>query len=187
MKSYFDSLPSDIRDVLTDERLDKEITQYCKESGVGNVGKVLIDLTTSTLMAIQPIKGFVGRIAQAANIPTSVAQKIANEINENIFRPVRQSLIKIHEIPPNEQAQIPAVEPHFEHLLEIHAPSMIALAKPAAAKVAPVVQQTSPMRPPATQVAPKTLAEQKMSRPTSLPPQISRTSNEPDPYREPIA
>lgn len=177
MKSYFDSLPSDIKDVLTNEHLDKEINQICKENGVGNAGKVLIDLTVSTLMALEPIKGFVGRIVQTANIPTPTAQKIADEINENIFRPIRESLIKIHEIPLSDQAQIPAVETHFEHLLEIHAPSKIALTS----GPAPIARNT-----PMETVTPKTLAEQKMSRPTSLPPQISRANNEPDPYREAI-
>lgn len=172
------------------EHLISQISQFCTENGAAEKTKVVREITMATLMAIQPIKGFVGRLALAANIPPAAAQKIADEINENIFRPVRQSLIKIHEIPPSEQAEIPAVEPHFEHLLEIHSPSMIALAKPPTPQTAPAVSPR-PTEPPAparpTAPAPKTLAEQKMSRPTSLPPQMSRTSNEPDPYREPIA
>ncbi len=173
MTSYFDSLPSDIQDVLTSDGLSSQISQICKENGASEKVKSIQEVCTATLMALQPIKGFVGRIAAATNIPAVTAQNIADKINENIFRPVRQSLIKIHEIPPSEQAAIPAIEPHFEHLLEIHSPDMIALAKPAVTT--------------ATTSAPKTLAEQKMSRPTSLPPQISRTDNEPDPYREPLA
>lgn len=165
MESYFNSLPSDIQNALTDTHLQEQISEICDRNGVAGSCELITKETTATLMGVQPIKGFVSRLAAQAKIAAPVAQKIADEINENIFRAVRQSLILIHEIPQNEQAQIPAVEQHFEHLIENHTPAKIALSRPAAP-------------------APKTLAEQKMSRPTSLPPQISR--NEPDPYRESI-
>lgn len=170
----FWEIPEDLQDVIIDEKTKSIIERIGAEHHVaGSLFWQLNSLTCNILMAVDPIKGFAQRIANNVQVSTQVAQKIAGDINENIFRPVRQSLIQIHEIPPSEQAEIPAVEQHFEHLLEVHSPSMIALAKPTISPITPL--------------APKTLAEQKMSRPTSLPPQVSRSSSEPDPYREPIA
>ena len=161
-------IPEDLQDAVISEDGKQTVYSIGKEQGIKEQDLWLLNhLVMDILMAIDPIKGFSQRIAEQTHITTPAAQKIAEAINENIFRPVRQSLIQIHEIPQNEQAEIPAVEQHFEHLLETHSPGMIPLAKPIAPR-------------------PKTLAEQKMSRPTSLPPQVSRTNNEPDPYREPI-
>lgn len=194
LEERFWQIPEDLQDAAVDPKVDASIKRFGREAAINEESLwKLTRLTFNILMAVEPIKGFAQRITTQTQISATAAQKIADEINENIFRPVRQSLIKIHEIPPSEQAEIPAVEGHFEHLLEIHSPNMIALAKPAAAPAAPNIRNTpdtsvaplTPIRPVAP--APKTLAEQKMSRPTSLPPQMSRTSNEPDPYREPIA
>jgi|GEM_PF-2307949 len=170
IEERFWQIPEDLQETILDQKSKIFVDKVALRYGIDtSLVWVLNHLVFNILLAIEPIKGFSQRIAQQAHTAPAMAQKIAEEINENIFRPVRQSLIKIHGIPPNEQAEIPAVEAHFEHLLENHAPGMIALTK-----------STSPS-------TPKTLAEQKMSRPTSLPPQISRTDSQPDPYREPIA
>ena len=189
----FWQIPEDLQDVIVDEKTRMTTERIGTEHRVvSSLLWQLNSLTCNILMAVDPIKGFSQRIAQLANIPTTTAQKIADEINENIFRPVRESLILIHEIPQSEQAEIPAVETHFEHLLEVHSPGKIALTgdmSPRAATATPTTPSTpaaSQPTPFAPTFAPKTLAEQKMSRPTSLPPQISRTNTEPDPYREAI-
>lgn len=188
LEERFWQIPEDLQDAAIDPKIDTAIRNYGREARVSDESLwKLTHLVFNIFMAIDPIKGFAQRIAKETKMAAPTAQKIADEINENIFRPVRQSLIKIHEIPPSEQADIPAIEPHFEHLLEIHSPGMIALTKPVATPVAPVRAAAAPATPTVAAAAPKTLAEQKMSRPTSLPPQISRTDHEPDPYREPIA
>lgn len=189
IEDRFWEIPEDLQDAALDPRTDAFLETLGKTVGIKpeSVWK-LSQLVFNTLLAVDPIKGLAQRISSETGTSPAAAQKIADQINENIFRPVRQSLIQIHEIPPNEQAEIPAVEAHFEHLLESHSPSTIALAPGLVAVDKPVTVQAAPVTHSASiaPTAPKTLAEQKMSRPTSLPPQVSRSSSEPDPYREPI-
>ncbi len=184
LEERFWQIPEDLQGVVIDEKIRRSIDDLARKNGVNEALVWLLSHAVfDILMAVEPIKGFAQRIVDQLGVAPATAQKIADEINENIFRPVRQSLIKIHEIPPSEQAEIPATEIHFEHLLEIHSPGMIALAKPATPAPAAPIRMPAPTM----TFAPKTLAEQKMSRSTSLPPQISHTNNEPDPYREPLA
>lgn len=193
IEERFWQIPEDLQDAAIDEKRKAVVLAIGKEHGVREENIWILDLLVfNILLAVDPIKGFAQRIASQAQVATPIAQKIADQINENVFRPVRDSLIKIHEIPASEQAEVPATEQHFEHLLEIHSPGMIALAKPVVnqAPSTPRSAPTAPATAPAPSTAaptPKTLAEQKMSRPTSLPPQVSRATGEPDPYREPIA
>ena len=195
----YTELPVDIQDLITSSECEKQVEEIGARNGLEVATRETFGLLVfNVLMAIDPIKGLVARIAEQTGVSPEVARKIGEEINENVFRGVRDSLIKIHEIPANEQAEISKVEMHPEHLLARGAPVGFAQPKP----VAPIPTLVPTLRPlpvsapamtpkftPAVQqpirslrqdieagveagaIVPPTIFAQKMARPTTLPPQ----------------
>lgn len=67
-----------------------------------------------------PIQNFISELASVLNIGKEKAGAIAHDINQIIFQPVRESLIKVHGIEESEIKKpiLPATEPSFEPKIE---------------------------------------------------------------------
>lgn len=208
MNKRFDELPIDVQNTLTSDDFERELRSIAANNKIdGEKVKNLIALVTGVLMAVNPIKGFIARITEHLAVSPEVAKKIAGDINEAIFRPIRKSIIFIHEIPTTEQAEIPETETHPEHMLK-SGPVTVKIvdvkpftplqqsiktattgAKPAEAPLAPfktlrndiaVAQNAGAFAQP--EQSDVSIYEQKMAGPTSLAPQKKTV----DPYREAI-
>lgn len=137
---------------------------------------------------------FIDAIVSAVKIPRETAKLIATEVNEKIFRPVRESLMQIHKAKEAETSvssapiadvatpTIPAVEIPERHDISDNAKNKM--------------EETFPEK--ETKRAPEpmpNIMESKLTEPFSLPvssqssPAVSppqKTDTAPDPYREAV-
>lgn len=126
------------------------------------------------MLGLIPPQEFIGQIETSAHIPRETAKLIAAEVNEKIFRPVRESLIQIHKMKERVEDDTTATNVSAVPTGEIPEEQKI---KDNAMNE---VEKTQPARSVATET--KTIAENKLTEPFSLPKKPAA----PDPYRETV-
>jgi hypothetical protein len=62
------------------------------------------------MLGLTPPQQFVGVIKTSANLSDETAKQIAAEVNEKIFRPIRESLIQIHQMDTAEESVQPVID-----------------------------------------------------------------------------
>ncbi len=106
----FNALPEDVREAMTAVNTVNIMVEIKTKYNL-HVDQ-LKELSTETGMlmlgATHP-QEFIGKIEAALHIPNENAKQIAAEINEKIFRPVRESLMQIHEMGEEKSIQ-PIIE-----------------------------------------------------------------------------
>jgi hypothetical protein len=96
-------IPEDLKDtVYSVEKADKLVEIIKKHSLQSDKLIELGKQTDYVLLGLEHPSKFVGNLSQTLGIPVETAHAIAEDINHQIFRPVRESLRKIHGIGEDE-------------------------------------------------------------------------------------
>ena len=95
----FKQLPQDVQDAITSNRVREQIKAIGEKHQlhIDQIGSLETE-TTFIMIGLEPAKDYIRNIARELRLDGATAQKIAVDVNEQIFRPVRESLKKIHEI-----------------------------------------------------------------------------------------
>ncbi|MFA6273240.1 MAG: hypothetical protein WC673_01985 [Candidatus Paceibacterota bacterium] len=97
------TIPEDIRMVILSADTKQKFTGIMNKYSLRDNQSGNLEIETNLVMIglEHPLK-FIGNIAKALNVPEEKARAIAEDINTEIFRPVRESLRKIHGIREEE-------------------------------------------------------------------------------------
>lgn len=111
----FYQLPADLQESMLAEDTAGSIWRITKEKynltdrNVSAVARII----GLIFLGEMPIKNFIVELKNALGVDVQKAQQIAQDINQAIFQPVRESLMKVHGIEqyanqtPNVKAQMP--------------------------------------------------------------------------------
>ncbi|MEK7608869.1 MAG: hypothetical protein AAB476_00085, partial [Patescibacteria group bacterium] len=96
--AVFYQLPTDLQESMFSEQISSSIWQITKDkynlpdSNISVVARIIGLIFLGEL----PIKNFIVEIKNKLNVDVQKAQAIAQDINQAIFQPVRQSLMQVH-------------------------------------------------------------------------------------------
>lgn len=139
IKSVFARLPEEIRDLITSEDFNDRIEIIAKKHGLDeDQTGTLIRTTVRLLIGVIPPTQFVLAVTENIEVERDKAALIAQDINRDIFNPVKEELKQVHAL--GADASGAAVKP--------------APAAPAPA-LAPPLPQVSPKPPTVGAVLPK--------------------------------
>lgn len=93
-----ESLPEEIQSALTSDAVAKDIEDIAtKNELLFDQTGILFDITNYVLLGLIPSNQFVKTLAKEAEIDSSLAQKIAGELNEKIFNSIKARAQNAHE------------------------------------------------------------------------------------------
>lgn len=107
---YF-QLPSDLKESMFAEGTADSVWSITKEKynladeGVTAVARAIGLIFLGEL----PVKNFVQELTKSLKVDIAKATSIAQDINQTIFQPVRESLMEIHGLADADQTRIPSV------------------------------------------------------------------------------
>jgi restriction endonuclease len=171
--AMFAELPSDVKDAMSSVDTVHVMADIQKKYNlhIDQAGELSTDAALLMVGAIKP-QEFIGQIESQAHIPRETAKQIAAEVNEKIFRPVRESLMQIHKM--KEMAE--ETNPKADGATAI-APGEISEEQDIKNNAKNKEEETEPVR-----TEGKNITENKLSEPFSMPKKTSA----PDPYREAV-
>ena len=206
LREKYLKLPPDLKDALFSEQVTDAIGAIGKKYSllIDKVG-ILADETGAVMLGVTHPKDFIANLSQKLGVDRETARKIAEDINQQIFQKVRESLRKIHGI--KEEAPIISSVSPVSPVSKPPPP----LPAEALAKAGPSVSQPPKKEIPKEEIRPleirpmKTLETQKADdsrftikdlrtqsppQPPSPPPNLPIADEEIkkkfDPYREPM-
>lgn len=102
----YENLPDNIREAYSSVDTTKALQAIGKKHGIhlDDLGELVSETGLVMLGATHP-KDYIRNIARRLEIETEQARAIAQDVNETVFRPLRESLKKIHKITTDEQQQ----------------------------------------------------------------------------------
>lgn len=171
----YDALPEDVKEAMTAVNTVNILTAMKSKYNlhIDQLGELSGEVGLLMVGAVRP-QEFIGKIEASLHIPRETAKLIATEVNEKIFRPVRESLMQIHKMNDAKEAvgeKAPAMEttmPSAE-ISQIHSIKDNMKNK---------TEETFPEKTKIPEI--KTTADNKLTEPFSEPKKTSA----PDPYRE---
>ncbi len=99
IKRQFAALPEDIRNAMASEHVSDALRKIIEKQTLNeNQGDVMKTETSLVMLGLQSPANFITNIKSALNVPIEKARAIAEDINAEIFRPIRESLKKVHGI-----------------------------------------------------------------------------------------
>ena len=133
----FKTLPEDIQNALTAVATVDILTTIGKKNGlmVDQIGK-MADEIWKVMLGLADPKGFIRNLAGTLNIDSVKASAIANEVNAQMFQPVRESLRKIY-----DTQQPPAITPSTTML-----PASLSPSAPSSGAYQGEVMEDSPLK-----------------------------------------
>ncbi len=98
-KENYDDLPADVQDAFTSVSVGKTIQEIGKKHQL-HVDQIssLFDETGFIMIGATHPRNYIENIQSKLAIDVNAAKKIATDVNEQIFRPIRESLKKIHQV-----------------------------------------------------------------------------------------
>lgn len=95
----FKSLPEDLQTAFMSSEVTDAIISIGKKHNllVDKIGR-LGDETGSVMLGLTPPKDYIKNLTMRLGVDQAKAKEIAEEINQNVFQPARESLKKIHGI-----------------------------------------------------------------------------------------
>jgi len=111
LKKQFESIPEDVRAAISSIRVVEQLQEIGKKHRL-HIDKidVLFDEAGAVMLGLTHPRDFIGKLAQKLDIDKEKAKKIAQNVNEEIFKPIRKSLKKIHRIAEGQPIQ-PTTKP----------------------------------------------------------------------------
>ncbi len=99
IREQYKTLPKDVRDALLAVDLRKKLETITERQHLHlDQAGALENETLFIMLGLEHPKDYIRNVARELNITTDAAKKIAFDVNEQIFRPIRESLKKIHSI-----------------------------------------------------------------------------------------
>lgn len=159
--TIYDALPEDVKEAMTAVNTVNILTAMKSKYNlhIDQLGELSGEVGLLMVGAVRP-QEFIGKIEASLHIPRETAKQIATEVNEKIFRPVRESLMQIHKMNDAKEA------------VEEKAPAIDTTMSPP--PISPE-QKDAPKT-----VETKNVPDNKLTEPFSVPKKTSA----PDPYRE---
>lgn len=98
-EKIFAELPEDVKEAMTAVNTVNIMMDMKIKYGlhIDQVGELSAEVGMLMIGAIHP-QEFIGKVEAGLRIPRETAAQIAAEVNEKIFRPVRESLMQIHKM-----------------------------------------------------------------------------------------
>lgn len=190
-------LPDDVRSAVLSAQLGEHVREIGQKHNlhIDQIG-MLEDETMLVMLGFFPPETFSEQIAEQLRIPEADAALVAQEVNDQIFLPIRESMKRFTEL-KRVQAQTPSVQTLPSNSLQTQtvvtsAPTtVIPIQKPTST---PILPQTAVPTPAPTPSAPQintstTPPPPPPASPTEkmlTEPTVAKPIYKADPYREPI-
>ena len=107
IKSLFEKLPEDVRAAITSVGVANLLHEIGEKYRL-HLDKIdeLFDETTLVMLGLTHPDKYLSRLKERLEIPEDMARDLAEEINNQIFLPIRESLKKIHDVKEGEDVGI---------------------------------------------------------------------------------
>ena len=106
LKKQFEALPAEVQKSITDVDLSTKLQEIVKNN------KLMIDQdggleieTVLVLFGLEPLENYVGNLVKNVGLSNIQASVVAHDVNESIFKNVRDSLKKINEEVQKEESE----------------------------------------------------------------------------------
>ena len=98
LKKQFEALPIEVQKAITDVNLSLRLQEIVKNNKlmIDQAGKLEIE-TVLILFGLEPLENFVGNIIKRVGLSSIQASIVAHDVNESIFKNIRETLKKINE------------------------------------------------------------------------------------------
>lgn len=94
----FDALPKDIQNVILSSDFPEKIKKVREKFGLSEEGEAdLSNESTFVMIGLEHPNDFIENVRKALSLPPEKAKAVALEVNETIFKQIRESLMKIHQ------------------------------------------------------------------------------------------
>src|SRR3989338_8230438 len=106
ISQMYDSLPEDLKDSIFSVDTTSVVNEIGRKYGLA-IDKIgdLANETGMVMLGVTHPNEFIGNLADRLEVDKEKARAIAQEINEQIFKKVRESLRKIHNIREGEEEE----------------------------------------------------------------------------------
>lgn len=102
MTTNFSQLPDAIKELLVSERLVDTVEAICMKHNLRPEEYGIVLRTTAALLSgTLPPTSFVATLMDELALPRESAALIAQDINREVFNPVKEALKEIHKLPPS--------------------------------------------------------------------------------------
>jgi len=99
IEEKYKSLPSDVKEVITMPIIADRLDQIGLKNGLSmSRQNELIDETGLVMLGFTHPNDFISRLVEKLEIRRDMARDIAAAVNEEVFKPIKESLQKIHGI-----------------------------------------------------------------------------------------
>lgn len=97
LRKLYLALPQDVRDAIFSVDTARSLEEIAKKHGL-HIDKldVLATAVSEIMLAIASPHGFGKRLQDGLGVDAAKAADITKDINERVFKPIRESLMKIH-------------------------------------------------------------------------------------------
>lgn len=97
LKAAYNKVPENIRAVISSDDTDEKIFEISQKYNLhidvtGGLGKI----TLMVMIGLLKPQEFIPELTKRLKLDQETANKVAREVNEQIFKPIRDSLKKIH-------------------------------------------------------------------------------------------
>lgn len=176
----YDTLPDPVKDAIFAEATAEKMNEIGKKHNllIDKIG-ILAKETGYVMLGLEHPNDFVGNLASMLGVSTSEAREIVQDINESIFKPIREHLMQIHEKP---------AAPSYRSQTFTPRPPSFAM-NPSSSQDATPQTQTQPASVP-TMIFPQKMGTGSSDTNKTIPPapkfEPPQTQKGDDPYREPV-
>ncbi len=132
IEEKFLELPEDVQKALFSVEVSETISGVGKKYGlvVNKLGE-LADETGLIMLGLTKPSEYIKNLEQRLGVSASQAKEIAEDINQKVFSPIRESLKKIHGITASAQAEAPKKIPEHPTPTKISSPAPQKIIMPA--------------------------------------------------------
>lgn len=99
IEEKYDSLPSDIKELLVTPEVASQLEQIGLKHGLSIPRQnELVDETGLVMLGFTHPNDYISKLVKKLDIIRDTARDIAADVNEEVFKPIKESLQKIHSI-----------------------------------------------------------------------------------------
>ncbi|MFA5841518.1 MAG: hypothetical protein WC835_00970 [Candidatus Paceibacterota bacterium] len=97
IEGKFRSLPKDVRDAITSADVDLKVTELAGKYRLHiDKAEELSDETGLVMLGLTKPQDYLKNLKQRLELPEDMARDLVTDVNEQIFKPIRESLKQIH-------------------------------------------------------------------------------------------
>lgn len=103
-KEHYEKLPEDLQESIFSEITAQKIERIANNHNAGRIMSEIARLTGRVMLGVLPLERFVTALSEHVGIDINSAAEIAQDINRQIFFPVRDSLRILYGLSPTEMS-----------------------------------------------------------------------------------